>query len=63
MVNRKRYLISLTQCALCKKTDKKNCCSRFMLVSQHVECELLILLFICEQIQSARDLVWCESAG
>lgn len=32
-------------------------------VSQHVKCELLILLFISEQRQSMRDLVWSESAG
>ncbi len=32
-------------------------------VSQHVKCELLILLFISEQRQSIRDLVWSESAG
>ncbi len=32
-------------------------------VSQHVMCELLILLFISEQRQSIRDLVWSESAG
>ncbi len=32
-------------------------------VSQYVKCELLILLFISEQRQSIRDLVWSESAG